>query len=227
MFVGARFPRLGLNKEQVMVKIKYILGVFVFGLLLNCSLLMAQEGPKSFLLDDLEGEIISDPKGTIDAGAGNGSSVNVSADKENKKSGGQSLRMDYDAVSGGYIWVARGYNLDVKGAALWTKPPQEINWQGYAAITFYLFGSGSGAKIAFDLKDAKGEIFRFMVTDDTKGWKQIVCPFDQFLPRGDWQPPTAEANGTLDFPVMSFQFEPIAVAKGAVNVDAVSLEPLN
>ena len=66
-----------------------------------------------------------------------------------------------------------------------------------------------------------------MVTDDFKGWKQIVCSLSQFFPRGDWQPPTATVNGTLDFPVKSFQFEPIAIAKGMVNVDAVACEPLN
>ncbi|MFA5039399.1 MAG: carbohydrate binding domain-containing protein [Candidatus Omnitrophota bacterium] len=187
----------------------------------------AQENPKAFLLDDFEGDVISDPKGTIDAGSGNGSSVVVSADRENKKSGEQSLKIDYDAVGGGYIWVARGYQLDVKGAALWTKAPQDIDWSRYGAISVYLLGEGSGARIAFDIKDAGGEIFRTMITDDTKGWKQVVAPFDQFLPRGDWQPAAAEVNGNLDFPVMSFQFEPIAVAKGVIHVDAVTLEPLN
>ena len=36
-----------------------------------------------------------------------------------------------------------------------------------------------------------------------------------------------DKNGKLDFPIKSFQFEPIAVAKGVINIDEVSLEPLN
>jgi len=199
----------------------------LMGWLAAVGALAEDAGKKSLVLDDFESEIISGPKGTIDAGAGNGSSVTVSADKEIKKSGGQSLKIDFDAVSGGYIWVARGFNLDVKGADRWAKKPQDIAWANYGAISFYLYGTASGARMAFDIKDAGGEMFRFMVTDDTNGWKQIVCPFDEFFPRGDWQPSTADVNGALDFPVMSFQFEPIAIAKGTIDVDDVSLEPLN
>ncbi len=177
----------------------------------------------ALLLDDFEGAIVAGSNGTVDAGAGNDSSVEIRADKTLKQSGEQSLKIIYNAVSGGYMWVARGYGLDVKGAAVWSAEPEKINWSNYAAITFYMYGSGSGARMAFDIKDAGGEMLRFMVTDDFKGWKQIVCPFDQFFPRGDWQPPTAETNGKLDFPIKSFQFEPIAVAKGELNIDSVSL----
>ena len=110
--------------------------LFFLSVLLVAGCVQAQEAPKAFVLDDFEGPIVMDPKeGTIDAGAGNGSSVTVSADKENKKSGEQSLKIDYDAVSGGYIWVARGFNLDVKGADRWTKKPQDIAWSSYGAIT--------------------------------------------------------------------------------------------
>lgn len=187
----------------------------------------AQQEKKFLLLDDFEDEITSGPQGAVDAGSGNGSAVAVSADKTNKKSGEQSLKIEYDAMAGGYMWVARGYGLDVAGAAGWSKKPEEIEWSRYAAFSFNMLGAGQGAKIAFDVKDAGGEIFRFMVTDDVKEWKQVVCPFDQFFARGDWQPPTATTNGTLDFPIRSFQFEPIAVAKGALCIDEVRLEALN
>lgn len=180
---------------------------------------------ESLLLDDFETEIISTPVGTIDAGAANGSTLEVGAEQEIKHSGQQSLKIVYDAVAGGYMWVARGFGLDVKGAARWLVKPEEIDWPDYRAISFYMYGSGSDAKIAFDIKDAGGEMFRFMVTDDVKGWKQIVCPFEEFFPRGDWQPPSAEVNATLDFPIRSFQFEPIAVAKATLYMDEVKLEP--
>jgi hypothetical protein len=183
------------------------------------------EAGKVLVLDDFEGPIVAGQ--TIAAGAGNGSSVQVAADPTDKRHGDQSLKIEYDAASGGYIWVARGYDLGLKGAALWTTEPQQINWSNYAAISFYLKGTGSGSQMAFDIKDAGGEMLRFMVKDDSNDWKQVVCPFDQFFSRGDWQSPTAEKNGTLDFPIKSFQFEPIAIAKGVINIDEVSLEPLN
>ncbi len=206
---------------------KTYIGIVVLSLFFCAGLTRAQEDKKVMVLDDFEGAIVTGTAGSIDAGSGNGSSVQVSADKENKRHGEQSLKIVYDAVAGGYIWVARGYGLDVKGAAKWLSEPDKINWQNYGAISFYMFGSGSNMRMAFDVKDANGEIFRFMVTDDFKGWKQIVCPFNQFFARGDWQPPTASVNGTLDFPIRSFQFEPIAVSKGTVNVDEVALETMN
>ena len=206
---------------------KLIFCFMVLGLIAASAACAEQEGKKNLILDDFEGDIVMGPTGTIDAGAGNGSSVTVSADKEIKHSGAQSLKIVYDAVAGGYIWVARGYGLDVKGAAKWLVEPGKINWSNYGAISFYMYGSDSKMRMAFDIKDAGGEMFRFMVTDDFKGWKQIVCPFSQFFPRGDWQPPAATVNGTLDFPIRSFQFEPIAVSKGTVYVDEVALETMN
>ena len=211
-----------LKKEE---KMKIYLFLALSAFLVATASVSAQETGKAFLLDDFEGPIVAGQ--TIDAGAGNGSAVTVSADADVKRAGAQSLKIDYDAVSGGTLWIARGYGLDVKGAALWTAEPEKIDWLSYGAVSFYLKGSGSGAQMAFDIKDAGGEIFRFMVKDDARDWKQVVCPFDQFFPRGDWQPPAADKNGELDFPVKSFGFEPIAIAKGMVHIDEVSLEPLN
>lgn len=203
--------------------------VFIFTLLCAVCLVsvacQAQGLKKALMLDDFEGPIVQGQ--TIDAGTGNGSSLAVSADPDVKESGAQSLKLTYDAIAGGYMWVARGYGLDVKGASHWLAEPDKIDWTKYGAISFYFKGTGSGARMAFDVKDKGGEMFRFMVTDDAQDWKQVVCPFDQFFARGDWQPDTAEKNGILDFPVKSFQFEFIAVAKGTANIDDVQLEPLN
>ncbi|MFH0877325.1 MAG: carbohydrate binding domain-containing protein [Candidatus Omnitrophota bacterium] len=203
--------------------------VFLFSLLFAVCFIsvacQAQGVKKALLVDDFEGEIIQAQ--TIDAGTGNGSSLVVSADADVKQSGSQSLKLDYDAVAGGYMWVARGYGLDVKGAAQWLVEPDKIDWTKYGAISFYFKGTGSNARVAFDIKDSGGEMFRFMVTDDTQEWKQMLCPFDEFFARGDWQPDNAEKNAILDFPVKSFQFEFIAIAKGTANIDEVQLEPLN
>lgn len=178
----------------------------------------AQE--KTLLLDDFEGTLSHQ---TVDFGSGNGSQVNVQGSSETVYSGTQSLRVDYTVVSGGYLWVARGYQLDAPQAAQWSKKPQDINWKHCKGIAFYLYGEAKGAQIAFDIKDANREMFRTMITDDTKGWRRVVCPFSGFVSRSDWQPGNAVVDRVLNFPVMSFQFEAKTPGKGVFYVDKVEL----
>jgi beta-glucosidase len=177
---------------------------------------------KSLLLDDFEGPISAGPYGTVDFGAGGGSSVEVTAATDIKNSGNQSLKVVYDAVSGGYMWVARGEGLDAKNAG-WLVKPATIDWSKYNAFSFYMYGSDSKAKVAFDIKDNGGEIWRFMTEDNFKGWKEIICPFTDFFARGDWQPDAADKNAKLDFPIQSYQFEPRPQAKGTLYFDTVEL----
>lgn len=178
---------------------------------------------KNLLIEDFEGTISGGENGTVDFGSGSGSSVEVTADTSIKNSGAQSLKISYNAVSGGYMWIARGFGLDAKNSA-WLITPEAIGWKTYNAITFYVYGEGSKTKIAFDIKDNGNEMWRFIITDDLKGWKQITCPLNEFFARGDWQPSNADANATLDFPVKSFQFEPLAEAKGVLFIDTVELK---
>jgi hypothetical protein len=192
----------------------------LISVLCTISLCCAQN--KDLLLDDFEGQITGGPDGTIDFGAGAGSSVEVIAAADIKNTGMQAIKVTYDAISDGYMWVARGFGLDAKNAA-WLVKPVDIDWKAYKAVTFYMYGSGSKAAIAFDIKDNGNEIWRSMVTDDFQGWKKIVCPLDKFFVRGDWQPDNADKNAALDFPVKSYQFEPRPIAKGVVYFDTVSL----
>lgn len=177
----------------------------------------------SGLVDDFEGTITGGPEGTVDFGAGSGSSVNVSASTDIKYEGKQALKVEYDAVTGGYMWIARGYDLDVKGADVWRTNPKDINWKDYNAFSFYMYGQNSKGNIAFDIKDSGNEMFRFMVQDNFTGWKQIICPFAQFFSRSDWQPNNANKNDTIDFPLKSFQFEPLPESKGILYFDDVEL----
>lgn len=177
---------------------------------------------KGLLIDDFEGKITGGPEGTVDFGAGNGSSVEVLAATDIKYSGNQSIKVTYDAVSGGYMWIARGFGLDAKNAD-WLVKPENIKWQDYSAISFYMYGRDSKAKIAFDIKDSGNEMWRFTVEDNFKGWNQIVCPFKEFFARDDWQPDSADKNGVPDFPIKSFQFEPRPEAKGTLYFDDVEL----
>lgn len=176
--------------------------------------------PDIIAIDDFEGEISNK---TVDFGAGSGSQVKVMPSVDIKYRGKQSLKIEYKSVSGGYIWVARGYDLDVKEAARWLKRPTAINWPKYSALSFYMYGQNSAAMLAVDVIDANFEYFRFMVKDDFSGWKEIICPFEEFFARGDWQPDKAQVNGELDFPIRAFQFEPRSIIDGVFYLDYVHL----
>lgn len=176
----------------------------------------------NLLIDDFEIAVSGGPDGTVDFGAGSGSSVEVTSASDIKQWNNMSIKVTYDAVPGGYMWIARGFGLDVKNTA-WLVKNSDIKWQDYKAIAFYMYGSASKAQIAFDLKDSGGEIYRFITQDDFEGWKQIVCPFDGFMARSDWQPDSADKNDVMDFPIKSYQFEVLAPAKGTLYFDKVEL----
>ncbi|MGE5197380.1 MAG: carbohydrate binding domain-containing protein [Deltaproteobacteria bacterium] len=199
------------------MRARYLILVFV---LCAASICCAQG--KDLLIEDFESQITGGPEGTVDFGAGGGSVADVVAATDIKQSGAQSLKLTYDAISGGYMWVAKGFELDAHNAQ-WLVKPQDIDWSKFKAISFYMYGSDSKARVAFDIKDNANEIWRFIVDDNFKGWKKIVCPFSDFFVRGDWQPANAEKNAVLDFPIKSFQFEPLPVAKGVVYFDDVEL----
>jgi len=189
---------------------------------LLCAVTFSLAQDKDLLIDDFEGVISGGLDGTVDFGAGGGSSVEVTADTNLKYSGKQSLKVIYDAISGGYMWVARGFDLDAKNTA-WLVKPQDIDWAKYKAFSFYMYGNNSKAQIAFDIKDNGNEMWRFIVEDNFKGWKQIILTFNEFFARSDWQPDNADKNATLDFPIKSFQFEPRPEAKGTLYFDDVEL----
>ena len=176
----------------------------------------------NLLLDDFEISVTGGLDGTVDFGSGNGSSVQVTGVSDIKNSGNQALKVVYDAVPGGYIYVARGSGLDARNAN-WTIKPSDVKWEEYSAISFYVYGTDSKAKIAFDIKDNGGEIWRFITRDNFKGWQKVVCNFDKFVVRDDWQPNDADKNGKLDFPIKVFQFEPLPGSKGTLYFDTVEL----
>jgi len=181
----------------------------------SCSM-----GPSELLLDSFEGVI---NKETVDFGSSKNSSLKVTAGEDIKVCGEQSLKLDYQLNPSGYMWIARGYGLDIKGAAQWLTEPEDINWVEYNAFSLSMHGNNSGGIIAFDLKDSGGELWRFFLDDDTLGWKKVVCPLAEFFPRGDWQPEDSDQNEILDFPIMSFQFEPRIIGKGVYYFDCIKL----
>ena len=177
-------------------------------------------GPSELLLDSFEGKI---NKETVDFGSSENSSLKVTASRDIKVCGEQSLKLDYELNPSGYMWIARGYGLDIKGAAQWLIEPKDINWAEYNAFSLSMYGNSSRGIIAFDLKDSGGELWRFFLDDDASGWKEVICPLAEFFPRGDWQPENADRNEVLDFPIMSFQFEPRITGKGVYYFDCIKL----
>ena len=191
----------------------------LFGGLIFLSLSCSQPQDE-LLIDSFEGKLNHE---TVDFGASIGSSLKVEAEKELKVCGKQSMKLDYVLDRDGYMWVARGYNVDVKGAGRWLVKPQKIHWEEFGAFSIYMYGSNSGGVVNFDVKDAGGEMWRFVIKDDFEGWKEVIFPFSSFFVRKDWQPQTAKRNEILDFPVMSFQFEPRLTSKGVYYFDCVKL----
>ncbi|MCM8789599.1 MAG: hypothetical protein NC916_01060, partial [Candidatus Omnitrophica bacterium] len=183
---------------------KKVVVCFVY-VLLTVQLVHAQGD--ILLIDDFEGEISGPPEGTVDFGAGGGSTIEVTAATDIKNTGAQSVKVTFDAVVGGYMWVARGFGLDAAKTD-WLIKTEDIKWDEYKAISFYMYGSDSKTQVAFDIKDSGNEMWRFIVEDNFTGWKQILCPFDQFFARDDGQPDNADKNDTLDYPIKSYQFEP-------------------
>ena len=194
-------------------------------LLLACTLYLAPccfAENKSLIIDDLEIGVLAGPDGTVDFGAGSGSSVEVASATDKVYGGKLALKITYNAVPGGYIYVARGQGLEAKNAG-WDVSPDRIDWNKYKAIAFHMYGTDSKNQIAFDFKDKGNEVWRYMVTDDFKGWKQVVCPFGQFVARSDWQPDNAQKNGQIDFPLRSYRVEPLPESKGVLYFDTVEL----
>ena len=147
----------------------------------------------------------------------------VSPDTSIKVCDAQSLKIEYELKPSGYMWIARGYNLDVKGAAAWLVKPEDVKWRSYYAVSIQMYGANSGGVIAFDLKDSGGEIWRFIIDDDFTGWKEVICPLKEFFPHKDWQPDQAVKNEIMDFPIRSFQFEPRLPGKGVYYFDCVKV----
>ncbi|MDD5618187.1 MAG: carbohydrate binding domain-containing protein [Candidatus Omnitrophica bacterium] len=203
-----------------MKNLKVIPAILVILIFAVAYAFLKNSQPAILAIDDFEGEI--SPR-TVDFGSGAGSELKVTPSTDIKHSGKQALKLEYKSVINGYMWAARGYGLDVKGAAKWLKKPQEINWPKYKALVLYMYGQNSGAMLALDVIDADFEYFRFMIKDNFSGWKEIICPFDGFFARGDWQPDKAKTNAKLDFPVKAFQFEPRSIGQGTFYLDYVHL----
>ena len=197
------------------------ISVFVAALVLGAAA-VCFAAESNLVIDDMEKAVVGGPEGSVDFGAGNGSAVDVSSSSDIKYSGNKAIKISFNAIPGGYIYVAKGDKLDAKNAG-WQISPADIKWDEYKAISFYLDGSDSKVNIAVDIKDSGNEIWRYIIQDNFKGWKQVICNFSDFTARSDWQPDNAEKDAILAFPLTSFQFEPLPESKGTIYIDKVEL----
>lgn len=184
----------------------------------------------SLLIDSFEGKIGMD---TVDYGSSPNSSVAVRAADKFSRCGSNALQLDYTLKASGYVYCARGYGLHYEtdsstwatGRAGWLVPPDQIQWDRYGAFSIYL-RSDQAVKVAIDLKDAGGELWRRSVTIRGKGWEVFQIPFNKFSVRADWQPPQAKLNRKMDFPMTSFQLEPKTPGEGTLYIDCAKLVEL-
>jgi hypothetical protein len=87
------------------------------------------------------------------------------------------------------------------GGAGFTLSSPKGDWSGYKKLKMWIFGGNSGKKFSIDLEEAGKEQHRYTMSDDWKGWKEIVINISDFKVRSDWQPDDAKKNGKLDFPL--------------------------
>lgn len=205
-------------KSKIGITVSIIIAILVFVIFLVikniCSPIL--------IIDSFEGQLIGGPAATVDYGSGSGAKVDIYPSKNPVIHGKQSLKIVYDASQGGYMWIARGYNLTIPTAAQWKTPPSKIKWDNYDAFCFFIYGNATNNEIAIDLIDNGKEYCRYTIKDDTQGWKEIIIPFNEFKTRTDWQPDSATRNNIMDFPINAFQFEP-KEATGEVFIDKVYL----
>ena len=202
-------------------KIRLIIGVLFCSLILP-AMLYSQD-VNELLLDDFEGEIAGGEQGTVDYGSGNGSIVEVKGSKEIKYHGEQALAVTFEAVSGGYMWIARGYELTVKGAGAWLVEPKDIDFTKYNAISFYMYGANTKNQVAVDIVDSGSEYWRYLVEDNFSGWKEVVIPFNDFFPGATGSRIRRIKTASLISRPGFFQFEPRPEGKGAIYFDYVRL----
>jgi beta-glucosidase len=102
------------------------------------------------------------------------------------------------------------------------------DWSPYEGFSFWVNGTGSGQKIAFEIKDGGGsagsaELFESSFTDDTAGWRQVKVAFADFTRRSDYQPGGAPTDGQLDLVAMWGYSMRLPTATGTLTWDDVQV----
>lgn len=197
--------------------------ILILALLISGYFIFKTNGSKdgSLMLDSFGGEL---GLSTVACGASSDSSILVEPDTKIKSCGKQSMKVIYNLSKTGNVHCAKGYGLEVPKSR-WEISFETVDWLGYGAFSIQFYGNNSG-EVAFDLLDNGGEIYRFMILDNFKGWKEIIIPFSALKPLSDFHQQKAHGNNQIDLPIKAFQLEPMTSGKGSFNVDCVKLVKL-
>ncbi len=134
------------------------------------------------------------------------------------------LALDYDIGSWG------GFTHAFADGTTWTS----MDWTAYNALSFWVFGSASGAQIQFDLFDNRSatlpgdtaERYFYRIDDDYSGWRQITIPFELFRRRTDFQPSGAPNDG-LGLDAVSGYAVGLPAGAGTVLLDQVGVTTID
>ncbi len=178
----------------------------------------------NLLIDDFEGSISSGPIESVGTGANGSSTIKIAPDTTIKYSGKQSLKVTFDtSEKTGAAWVTRGYELEETPNSSWLVKPEEIAWEQYAAISFYIYGANSRSIIKLHIIDSDHEVLEYTLKDDFTGWNKLTCAFADFYTSPSWQSKNAKTNGQVDFPIKSFTFIFPLGQKGTLYFDHAEL----
>ncbi|MDM8530345.1 CIA30 family protein [Anaerolineales bacterium HSG25] len=91
------------------------------------------------------------------------------------------LKMDSNVIT------EAGFTHAFENSAVDTWTPQD--WSSYKGISFWLYGTGNGTALFFDIKDNRNagsttddaETWTHTFTDTTTGWRYIEVPFNDFV----------------------------------------------
>jgi hypothetical protein len=211
-----------------------ILALCLFAIPVSCCRQCSQLSGSKLLIDDIEGDVAAD------YGSGNGAECTVAFVKKGDStadvySGEQAMKITYDKSFGGYLYCARGFGLTPaipvpQEKLVWSVKPESIDFKKYNAFGFFFKGQNTGNTVAVDLFDKDREIFRCEFADDTAEWKEMVIPLSHFKLRTDYQPDWNKSNKAIDFPIVTYQFEPLTGTgkeiKGDLFIDAVHFDVL-
>lgn len=217
------------NISRIGIYAVLVISVFFSISCKKCIVCPPSLGENKLLIDDLEGNIAADN------GCGNGAECSITFVKKETSpadvySGNQAMKITYDKSFGGYMFCARGFGLKPametpEEKLVWTVAPESIDFQKFNAFGFYIKGNNTNNTVAVDILDKDREIFRYIFSDDSSDWKEMVISFSQFISRDDYQPNWDKRNKMIDFPIVTYQFEPLEGTgkeiKGDIIIDAV------